>query len=99
MARGKAANFSRRKRSFMTSVSGKRDAKLRRSDLPVHGRAPPPVAFLSSRFHTFFKCLFGHRHCGEHVWPSNIEGKMRERLRDLGLGQPIVHADVDVAVS
>jgi hypothetical protein len=33
MARGKGANFSRRKRSFIANVSGKRDAKSRAASL------------------------------------------------------------------
>src|SRR5262249_24327946 len=117
MARGKGANFSRRKRSFMASLSGRRDAKSRAASLLASVARmdfPPAVTrtrvakamFLpmevlhdprSSKFRAFFKCVFGNRHGGKHVRPSDIEGEMRERLGDLGLRQTIIHADVRVA--
>ena len=45
MARGKVANFSRRNRSFMASVSGRSEAKSRAASLSarVASIAPPPI--------------------------------------------------------
>src|SRR6516225_5367655 len=117
MARGKGANFSRRKRSFMANLSGKRDAKSRAASLlaslarmdlaPTVMRTRVAKAMfllmvvlrdllLSSRFRALFERVLGDRHGGKHVRPSDIEGEMREGFCDLRLGQPVVHADVDV---
>src|SRR6266550_9042188 len=46
---------------------------------------------------TFLEHVLRNRHCREDVGPANIEGEMGDRLRDLGLYQPVVHPDVHMA--
>src|SRR5437879_3825602 len=59
-----------------------------------------PCSLRSANFvwlaRTLLEYVFRHRHGREHVGPPDIEGEMRDRLGDLGLGQAIVHPDIQM---